>query len=63
MSTITIPLGSKVHVVWLGGKTASYIFRGTDSEGPIFETPGGKRQLSALDRPYLSLTIEPPRSP
>lgn len=62
MSTIAIPLGAKVHVVWADGKTGSFVFRGADSNGLIFEIPGGKRQLSVLDRPYLSLTIEPPRS-
>lgn len=62
MSTITIPVGAKVHVVWVGGRVGSFIFRGSDSKGLIFEVSGGKRQLMVLDRPYLSLTIEPPRS-
>lgn len=61
MATIIIPLNAKVHVVWVGGKTATYVLRGSDSKGPIFEDEDGKRHLSVLDRSYLSLTIEPPR--
>lgn len=58
-----IPLGSKVHFVWVGGKTSSYVFRGTDGKGPIFEDAGSKRSRAAIDKPFLSMTVEAPRKP
>jgi hypothetical protein len=62
MSVRTIPVGSKIHFVWVDGKTSSFVFRGTDSKGPIFENATGKRDIAAMDKPYLSMTVEPPRA-
>jgi len=62
MTVQTVPLGSKIHFVWLDGKTSSFVFRGTDSKGPIFEKASGMRNISATNKPYLRMTIEPPRA-
>lgn len=61
MSVRTIPLGSKIHFVWVDGKTSSFVLRGMDEKGPIFEDSSGKRNLVAVNKPYLSMTVEPPR--
>jgi hypothetical protein len=61
MATQKVPVGSKVHFVWVSGKTNSFVFRGVDSKGPIFEDMAGKRNLAATEKPYLSMTVEPPR--
>lgn len=58
-----IPLGAKVHFVWVGGKTSSYVFRGTDQHGPIFEDATGRRSRAAANKPFLSMTVEAPRKP
>lgn len=62
MSAVNTPLGSKVHFVWVDGKTSSFVFRGTDSKGQIFDDPSGKRNFAALKKSYLSMTVEPPRA-
>lgn len=56
-----VPIGSKVHFVWVGGKTSSYVFRGTDQKGPIFEDAAGRRSQGAIAKPFLSMTVEAPR--
>ncbi len=62
MSVANTPIGSKVHIVWVGGKTSSFVFRGTDVKGPIFNNDSGKRDLAVLEKPYLSMTVVPPRA-
>lgn len=61
MKVQTVPIGSKIHFVWVDGKTSSFVFRGTDSKGPIFEDASGRRNVAATSKPYLSMTVEPPR--
>lgn len=58
MATITIPLGATVRVRSQDGTENTYIFRGTDTVGPIFEDPSGNvhRDMGV----YVSITIDLP---
>lgn len=42
MATITIPLGATVRVRRPDGSVDTYVFRGTDAGGPIYEDSAGK---------------------
>jgi hypothetical protein len=42
MATITIPLGATVRVRRYDGSVDTYVFRGSDAGGPIFEDPAGQ---------------------
>lgn len=61
MATITIPLGATVRVRRQDGTVDTYVFRGTDAGGPIFEDPTGQMHRDvgvyigiAVDRQPLS---------
>jgi len=42
MATIVIPIGATVRVRRQDGTVDSYVFRGSDAGGLIFEDPAGK---------------------
>ncbi|RTL26892.1 MAG: hypothetical protein EKK47_20420 [Burkholderiales bacterium] len=42
MTTITIPVGATVRVRRQNGTVDTYLFRGTDAGGLLFEDPAGK---------------------
>jgi hypothetical protein len=60
MAKVTITLGSKVHVVWPDGSSNTYIFRGSDSKGLVFEDENGHHNSDLLNKGYKSITVEPP---
>lgn len=43
MATIHIPLGATVRVKRQDGTIDTYVFRGTDASGPIYEDIKGQR--------------------
>lgn len=57
MGTITIPLGATVRVRRVDGTVDTFIFRGTDSGGPIYEDSKGvfHRDVGM----YTSITVDP----
>lgn len=58
MGTVSIPLGATVHVRRLDGSTESFVFRGSDGGGLIFEDSAGvvHRDLGI----YIEITIRHP---
>lgn len=58
MVSITIPLGATVRVRRQNGVVDTYVFRGEDAQGLVFEDPAGNvsREIGL----YTSITIDLP---
>lgn len=55
---ITIPLGATVRVRRATGAIDTYIFRGTNSDGPIFEHADGSRHQDVGQ--YIGIAVDLP---
>ncbi|MDP1686479.1 hypothetical protein [Hydrogenophaga sp.] len=58
MTTITIQLGSTVRVRRPDGSIDTFVFRGTDTEGPIYEDASGQRHRDV--GVYVGIAIDLP---
>lgn len=60
-TTITIPLGATVRVRRKDGSIDTYVFRGTDGSGPIYEDANGQRHRDV--GAYIGIAIDVPAGP
>lgn len=58
MATITIPLGATVRVKRIDGSIDTYVFRGTDANGPIYEDINGQRHSDV--GVYVGIAVDLP---
>ncbi len=56
--TITIELGARVWVERPDSTVETYVFRGADGNGTIFEDDKGVKHYEVLSRPYTKVASE-----
>lgn len=56
--TVTIELGARVWFERPDRTVETYVFRGTDSKGTIFEDDKGVMHYEVLSRPYTKIASE-----
>lgn len=56
--TVTIQVGARIWIERLDGTVETYIFRGSDAKGLIFEDDAGNVHRDVLAQPYQKIAIE-----